>query len=171
MVDTNDLLSDDDFPTSFEGEIVDPGKYVMKVIDAKPRIKVSQTGNRYLNVRVGTKSTEDGESVFSKAIYHSIPIEGTNKAGQPNRRMFAAFATALGFEKEAVRSIYSALLEDAPLPEEIGDKTEVSLSLNGDPLNLEGREFMAKLKVREYTNRDGEQVEANQVSSLWAIKE
>lgn len=161
------LLTDADFETGFESSVVPAGKYKMKAIKGNPRIKVAQSGNRYLTVRCAAIETLDGERVNSKIIYHSVPFEGTNKKGEPNRRMFASFLTALGIEKDAVKAIYAHLVETAPSASAIadaGEPTEVALELNGDKLSLDNRTFMASIKVEDY-----EGTESNKISSVWAV--
>lgn len=159
------LLTDDDFDTGFENEIVPAGKYKVKTIKGNPRIKVSKSGNRYLNFRLAAIETLEGERVNSKIIYHTVPIEGTDKNGNPLRRMFAAFFTALGLDKTAVRSVYTGVIETAPASADIADDTEVELTLNGDRFSLDGRELMASIKVEEYEGK-----ESNKISSVWAVK-
>lgn len=166
MNDLETLLTDDDFATGFEQTIVDPGKYKVKTLDDKPRIRVAESGNRYLNIRLAATETASGERVNSKVIYHSVPFEGVNKKGEPNRRMFAGFFSALGLEKDAVKSVYANLMETAPVAAAIGDDTEVALAINGDPISLKGRVAMASIKKEEYAGK-----ESNKISSVWAAAE
>lgn len=173
MDDINEILTDEDFKTGFESVIVPAGKYEAKLLRGNPRIKVSESGNRYLNLRLVATATDAGEPVRSKVIYHTVPFEGTNKEGNPNRRMFAGFMAALGLEQDAVRDIYTALVETAPTAAEItaGDgKTEVALTLKGDNFSLDNRTVMASIKEQTYTNRAGEQVVTNRIGSVWAVK-
>lgn len=170
MEDIENLLTDEDFKTGFESEIVAEGKYKLKVIKGLPRIKVSEGGNRYLNLRLAAIETETGEEVNSKVIYHTVPFEGVNKNGDYNRGMFAGFFTAIGLDKDAVRSVYASLLAEAPAARDIGEKTEVTLKLNGDILSLDNRTLMGSVKIRTYTNKKGEAVTENRVGSVWATK-
>lgn len=161
------MLTDDDFLTGFEGEVIPKGKYIIKCIKGNPRVRTSKAGNRYLNIRLAAVANADGETVNSEIIYHTVPFEGTDKNGNPLRRMFAGFFSALGLEKDAVREIYAGLLEAAPIAGETEEKgTEVQLTLGGDHFTLDGRTLMASIKVEEF-----EGTERNVVSSVWAIKE
>lgn len=169
-MDINELLTDEDFKTGFESELVPAGKYKLKVIKGNPRIKVAESGNRYLNLRLAATETDAGEKVNSKIIYHSVPFEGENKNGNSNRGMFAGFFTALGLDKDAVKSVYADLVATAPKAAEITDKTEVQLRLNGDNFNLDNRTLMGSIKEHSYTNKSGETVNDNRVGSVWAIK-
>ena len=166
MTDLENLLTDDDFKTGFEPEVVPAGKYKAMLLKGAPRIKVSKTGNRYLTVRLVAKETIDGERVNSKVIYHSIPFEGVNKNGNSNKGMFAGFFTALGLEKEEVKDLYANLLTEAPAPEAIGDREEVTLMLGGEVFDIGGRELMASIKQDTYN-----EVTRNVVGSVWALKE
>lgn len=164
-MDIENMLTDDDFKSGFEAELVPAGKYLVKCIKGNPRIKVSKTGNRYLNLRLAAVETEGGERVNSKIIYHIVPIEGTNKKGQRNAAMFAGFFSALGLDKDAVRELYTELLTSAPTAESIGDDTEVQLTLRGDKFDLTGRTLMASVKEDEYQGKT-----KNVIGSVWEPK-
>ena len=166
MTDIENLLTDDDFKTGFEPEVVPAGKYRMMLIKGAPRIKVSKSGNRYLTVRLVAKETQDGERVNSKVIYHSIPFEGVNKNGNSNKGMFAGFFSALGLEKDQVKDLYANLLSEAPAPDVIGDREEVTLKLAGEVFDLGGRELMASVKQDTYN-----EVTRNVVGSVWTLTE
>ena len=173
-MDIENILTDEDFKNDFDPTVVPAGKYLCKLLKGNPRIKVSKDGNRYLNVRLVATETADGEAVRSEVIYHVVPIEGTNKNGQPNRRMLVGFLKALGFEDGAIKSIFTTLMEEAPTSGNIEKDTEVELKLNGDKVSLDGRTLMASIKERSYVAtkgpRAGESVLSNAVGSLWAVK-
>lgn len=162
-----ETLTDADFDTGFSGGIVPADKYKVRVVGASPRIKVSKTGNRYLNIALAAVETQAGEKITSDLIYQAVPFEGTNKSGGLNRKMFAGFLTALGFEPEAVKEIYSNLIASAPAADTIDNsaKTEVTLELAGDHVSLAGRELMASVKVEEYQGKT-----SNKIGSTWAVK-
>jgi hypothetical protein len=172
--DIGTILTDDDFKSEFDPVIVPAGKYRVKLLPGKPRVKVSKAGNRYLNVRLVAMENEAGEFVNSKVIYHTVSVEGVGKTKDgkdfPLRRMFVGFMKAVGLDEETIKSVYTSLLEDLPAVSEIGDKTEIQLRVGSEPLSLANRQLMASIKEETYTSKEGQEVEANRIGSLWAAK-
>lgn len=159
------LIPDEAFDTGFTSSLQPEGKYVAQIVSPKVKIKTSKTGNRYLKVYAATKATEDGAPAHSELISKIVMIEGTNSKGNANVNMFAQFFSSLGYEKDEVRALLAELLETAPSANEVSeDEADVQLSINGETLNLKGKEFMAKVKVEEYNGQ-----ERNTIASTWAI--
>lgn len=167
-MDLENLIPDDAFDTGFESTIVPAGHYKVKCIKGAPRVKTSRAGNRYLTVRLAATETKEGDRVNSEIIYHTIPIEGTDKNGKSLVGMFAGFFSAFGLEKDDVRGILASLLESAPAAGETtnaegNEGVDVQLNLNGDHFSLDNRTLMASVKVEEYQGK-----EKNTISSVWA---
>lgn len=166
MSNENSLLPDEAFET-FKAGPVEEGKYLLVIREMKSapgtiRVRKSKaSGNRYAEILVSPKETLDGSPVRGSLINHRLMIEGTDKNGKTLVTRFVEFFSALGFDKDAVKSIHSALVQDASDASEEG--VQVQLKLNGDAISLNGKAIAGSVKTEEYNGKT-----KNAIKSVWA---
>jgi hypothetical protein len=170
-----ELLSDDIFEeiesSSPTYTVVPKGHYVLKIGRNTARVRTAKSGDRYLSLMLAPVATATGESVNGKTIFHTVPFEGTfqttDKSGATVERKKAAFFASffgkgLGLTRDQVRSALASIIDVQPAVE----GTDVTISIDGEPLALEGRTLMGSVRVEEYNG-----IESNKIGSVWAIAE
>lgn len=157
------------------GEFVDtpPGTYTMALVQTAKSganmLRVKKAANGTKKLEVFFKHAEDSASKRYKGIKYSAKLEGVDKNNKPLARQVAELLIALGVEKAdainvANRANGSEIRElesfDSLGEDEQWKGVSAAIVINGDTVDLSGREAIVKVETNTFNGRTTNQAKA-----------
>ena len=157
-------MSDNIEPTVSEGDIYEgkefvetvPGTYRMALNTKNLRVRKTKKGDRKLELFC-VHADADNKSIY-KGVNGFVMLTGTDKNGKALRRQFAQFLLACGLEKSAIfkdgqlsADVKVVELDDLDSADWKG--VPARIELNGEPLDLDGKELTVKVEASTYEGK------------------